>query len=97
MSNRTELVETAHGTGRLRLSDRYVRVKYVVRIYQEYVGDVPTLKSADGGLRNLPAGDAAYSMMDVGKVLELELEDGRRAKLILTSLDGNFTITGPLS
>jgi hypothetical protein len=36
-------------------------------------------------------------MMDVGKTLELELEDGRRAKLILTSLDGNFTVTGPVS
>jgi len=81
----------------LRLSDRYTPVKYVIRIYQEYVGNVPTLKNANGGLANLAAGDAAYSMMDVGKALELELEDGRRAQLILTSLDGNFTVTGPVS
>jgi hypothetical protein len=94
MSNRNELIETAHGTGRLRLSDRYVPVNYVIRVYQEYVGDVPTLQSANGGLANLPAGDAAYAMIDVGKTVALELEDGRRAELMLTGLDRSFTVTG---
>jgi len=96
MSRRTELIETARGTGQLRLSDSYTPVEYTIRIYQEYDGEVPTLKSANGGLGNLPQG-TAYSMINLRKPVELELEDGRRANVILTGIDGKFTVTGPVS
>jgi len=91
---RTEQIETLFGNGLVRLSDRYAPVRYVIRVFQEFAGSVPTLKSATGGM-NLPAGDVARAMMDQ-KPVELELEDGRKAMILFTELDGVFTVTGPL-
>jgi hypothetical protein len=92
---RTEQVETITGRGRLRLSDRYASVNYVIRVFQDFVGDAPTIKHASGDL-DLPHGDVARAMMD-RKPVELELQDGRKANLLFTQLGGDFTVTGPIA
>ena len=97
MSTKTvKQIETLTGTGRLQLSDRYVSVKYVIRVFQDYVRGTPTLKSATGGLSNLKQGDAAFAIMDMGKTLDLELEDGRHAEIIITDMQGSFQVAGPI-
>lgn len=97
MSTKTvKHIETLTGTGRLELSDRYVSVQYVIRVFQEYAHGTPTLKSATGGFANLKQGDAAFAIMDVGKALDLELEDGRHAEVIITDMQGSFHVAGPI-
>lgn len=92
---RTEQVETLSGRGRLRLSDRYASVNYVIRVFQDFAGETPTLRHASGDM-DLPHGDVAQAMMD-RKPVELELEDGRRTNLLFTQLRGDFTVTGPIA
>ena len=94
VASRTEQIETLTGKGRLRLSNRYAMVDYVIRVSQEFVGTTPTLKSATGGL-NLPHNDVLFAMMDQ-KPLDLELHDGRNASILFTAANGNFTVTGPI-
>jgi len=53
---RSEQVETSTGKGRVRLSDRYAPVNYVIRVFQEFAGETPTLKHASGSM-DLPHGN----------------------------------------
>jgi hypothetical protein len=92
---RTERIETISGKGRLRLSDRYTEVDCVIRVFQEFSGDIPTLRSATGGLK-LPHGDVAFAMLDQ-KPLELELQDGRKTTILFTEVDGSFQVTGQIA
>jgi hypothetical protein len=91
-----EIIETFIGRCKLKLSDRHVRTKCVLRIYQDYNGGIPTLKHADGAFSELPQGDSAFAMMG-RDALELELEDGRKCEIFITDLQGPFKLTGPLA
>jgi hypothetical protein len=92
---RKERIETISGKGRLKLSHRYADVDYVIRIFQEFNGGAPTLRSATGGVK-LPGGDVAFAMLE-RRPLELELQDGRRTTVLFTELDGSFQIAGPIA
>jgi len=94
-TTRTEQIETFAGRARLRLSDLYVTLTCVIRVYQKYSDDVPTLKHASGRFEGLPEGDATRAILD-GKPLDLELEDGRKAKIFITDTHGSFRVSGPL-
>jgi len=90
-----ECIETISGRGRLNLSDRLVELDFVIRVFQEYVEGIPTLRSASGGLK-LPHGDVAFAMLD-RKPLKLELQEGRSANILFTEVDGTFVVTGPIA
>ena len=83
--------ETILGSGRLRLSDRYVQVNYRVSVFQHFDDDLLLLPEARGGL-DLPHGDAAYALMDQ-KPVELQLSDGRKAMILFEDMEGNFRVT----
>jgi hypothetical protein len=95
MRQRTEQVETIIGKGQLRLTNRYAQVDYDIRVFQEFDGDVPTIKSARGNV-NLSNLDATFAM--IGKQpMELELQDGRKAQILLTDTHGTIQVTGPIA
>ena len=71
-------------------------LRCAIHLYQDYAGESPTLKHASGRFENLSQGTAAFAMME-GKALEVKLEDGRKAAILLTDLQGNFVVTGPLA
>ena len=66
-----------------------------MRVYQDFQGEVPTLKRADGKFENLLHGDAAFVMMG-RQPIDLVLDDGRHAMIILKDLQGYFVVTGPI-
>jgi hypothetical protein len=92
---RKECIETVSGKARLQLTNRNAEVDCVLRIFQEFSGSVPTLRSASGGVK-LPHGDVAFAMLE-GKPLGLSLKDGRKATILFTELDGAFVVTGPIA
>jgi len=96
LARTTERIELFVGRCRLRLRDRFVDLRCAIRVYQDYAGGSPTLKRAQGKFENLPQGTAAFAMME-GKALEVALEDGRNAAILLTDSQGNFTVSGPLA
>lgn len=96
MSDRTEHVETLQGQGQLILPDRVGPVGYSIRVIQNYRNGAPMLKEAAGRLEGLDRDDIVFSVL-AGQPLELVLEDGRRAKILLAGLDGDFEVTGPFA
>ena len=93
MTTRTEHIETLRGRGFLVEDRRTRRVPYLIRVFQEYVDDVPTVRTATGRLRGVGQGDAALAMLSV-EPLELKLENGQSAKVLLENLHGDFIVTG---
>lgn len=89
-SKQIQRIETYAGECRLGLSNGPARLRCVLRVWQHLVGATPTLREAEGGLKDLPHGDAAFAMME-RKPLELELEDGRKWSVFITDLQGSFT------
>ena len=90
MSDGTEHVETLQGRGTLTLPDTTTcAVEYMVRIFQNYS------KQAAGSLAGFEKGDVVFAVL-AGQPLELELEDGRYAKIILAGLHGDFEVIGPI-
>ena len=89
LAARTERVETYVGACRLSLSNRLAGLRCVLRVYQDFLGDTPTLRHADGGFGSLSNGDAAFAMLQC-QPLELELEDGRKWSISITDLQGSF-------
>ena len=95
LARTTKRIELFSGTCQLRLSDRVLDLRCALRVFQDYAGETPTLKRAVGRLEGIPGGGTAFAMME-SKPLELTLEDGRRAEILFTDLQGNFTVTSPL-
>jgi hypothetical protein len=89
LNKRTERIETYVGACKLGPSNRLTGLRCVLRIYQDFLGETPVLKRADGGFENLPNGDAGFAMMG-RQPLELDLEDGRRWTVFITDLQGSF-------
>jgi len=87
---KTALVETFDGACMLRLRDRTVSLRCVLRLYQDYDTGVPTLKHGDGKFLDLLRADEA-----VGEVFDMELDDGRQGKIRM-NFQGHFKLTGPL-
>jgi hypothetical protein len=81
----------------VQLSDRYASVTLVIRVFQDFASNTPTLKHANGHI-DLPLGDVARTMMaQAPDPIEVELEDGRKAKILFTEIGGDFTVTGPIA
>jgi hypothetical protein len=91
---RSQQLEVLRGEGRVRLADRYVPVRYEIRRFQYFDDDVPTITGAQGVATGLSRGDLGLAM---GKVIELELDDRRKAQIIVESDDGGFKVTGPIA
>jgi hypothetical protein len=92
---RNRQIEMLNGQGRVLLGDKSVPANYVIRVFQEFDGNLPTLKIASGNL-DLPDALLASAMTD-RKSVELELQDGRKAKIILTNSDGSFQVSGSIA
>lgn len=93
--SQTQPIEGIHEFCSLKLRDRVIELETTIRIYQDYAAGIPTLKHADGKFANLPQEDAAFAMMD-RTPLRLNMKDGRGGKVLITDLEGRFTLTGPL-
>jgi hypothetical protein len=93
-SKKTEHIETLLGTG--FLSVRPKPVKYNIHVFQEFVSGVPCLRTARGQFADLAPGDAIFLMM-AGKPVELTLEDGRHASILITEVNGAFEVSGGFS
>ena len=85
-----ERLETISGRGLLLLSNRYAEVEYVMRVFQEFHGEGPSVRRVRGGVK-LPEGDVAFAIMD-RKPIVLKLQDGRTANVQFTELDGSFVV-----
>jgi hypothetical protein len=66
-------------------------VDYVIRIFQDFDGDEPTLKSARGGVKGDLGNTADEAMAQ--PPLELKLQDGRKVRVLFTEPDGTFQVT----
>lgn len=66
----------------------------MIRVFQESNENGTRRQYARGGLK-LPHGDVAFAMLE-NKPLELKLEDGRRAMVRFTDLDGSFDVDGTI-
>ena len=98
MTARTSLVETARGRGYLTAGDGVTTysVGYFVQVFQQYVGSVATLRFVHGRLTTLSEPETAKLMKGMwteqGLVrLTLELQDGRRVKILINDSHGTFT------
>ncbi len=91
----SKLIENFVGQCSLTLKDRIVNARCVLHVYQDYVDDIPGLKHADGSISNLPTGDILFAMMGQ-EPIDMELDDGRCAKVLLTDSDGSYVVTGPV-
>jgi len=80
------------GEGFLHLSDRSVRLKCVIRSYQDGDRSIPTLHRARGKFENLLHSDAAFAMMD-DKLLDLTLEGQRKMRIEVVDFQGHFIVT----
>lgn len=87
-------VDTLAGRGRVRLTDRFASVDYEIHVLQELDGGVPTRTTAKGNVK-LPPREVALAMM-ARKPMALELEDGRKANILVIDVDGNIQVTGAI-
>jgi hypothetical protein len=72
------------------------RPRCVLRTLQKYVEGVPTLKEYRGGFQGLAAGDIRHAWM--GQIpLDLQLNDGRRAQVLITDGEGSFILLSELA
>jgi|SRR5579872_2228949 len=92
---RTERTDTFYGNCKVRLKDRELALRCVARFYQNYHGETPTLKHADGKFENLPHGSAAFAIMG-REELYLTLDDGRRMAIFISDFEGRFVVNGPI-
>lgn len=76
--------ETLQGQGILILPDGSRPVDYVI------------VKQAVGRLAGFEHEDIVFAVL-AAQAVELVLEDGRRAKIMLAGLEGDFEVTGPIS
>jgi hypothetical protein len=96
MGNR-EYIETIRGRGRLTGSEGVPvhRVNYAIDVYEEQVGSAPPLRLAVGTLTGISGTDLAHAMR-VGRILDLELQDGRHAAVRLRNTNGDFDVDGEI-
>ena len=96
MAIRIEHVELIRGKGRISSGGNIYSVGYVIDVCQKFNGSVPLLKSATGRLTGKPGklvpGELVHGML--GTALDLELQDGRHARIFLKNLGGDFQVTG---
>ena len=83
MSGQTER-ETLRGQGILILPDGGRPVDYVI------------IQQTAGRLAGVEHEDIVFAVL-AAQPLELVLEDGRSAKIMLAGLEGNFEVTGPIA
>ena len=66
---------------------------YVIDVYQKFNESIPSRNLPPAASRQSPAN----SYMECsGTALDLELQDGRRARIFVKNLDGDFQVTGPI-
>jgi hypothetical protein len=95
MATRVEHVERISGKGRLTAGENVYTVDYVINIYQRYAESTPLPRFARGRLTGMNAVAVVRAMSPL-KALDLELQDGRHAQVILENLDGDFDVTGAI-
>jgi hypothetical protein len=95
---RIEHVELISGEGRISSGGNIYSVGYVIDVYQKFNESIPLLKSATGRLTAKPgelvSGELVLGML--GTALDLELQDGRHARIFLKNLDGDFDVAGSI-
>jgi hypothetical protein len=92
-----ERIATMRGRGKLiRPGTVFKRsVSYSINMYCRYSGTGPEHQFGEGSLLGISPG-ALKTVMELDPALELELQDGRRAKIILQSADGEFQLDGAI-
>jgi hypothetical protein len=90
-----ERIERIRGKGRLIGGNHVYSVGYAIDVYQTYAESVPTFRFAKGHLTAMKVGDLAHEMPLAA--LDLELQDARHAQVLLTNLEGDFDVTGPIA
>ena len=84
MLTKIERIESFSGRCFLALSDLDLRCAF--RVFERH-----GLKHARGKFENLPYREALRALL-ARKALDLVLEDGRRAQIQITDVEGHFTL-----
>src|SRR5437870_13385295 len=97
MAEHVERITTMRGRGQLTRPGTVftLSVSYSINMYCRYSGAGPTHQFGEGSLFGISPG-ALKTVMELDPALELELQDGRCAKIILQSAEGESQLDGAI-